>query len=481
MTLSIAGLAVWLTLLLLGAGLGGALIVGFFASLPFGATAFASLSGLGGSSPLIYTLFALCLIAAASFRRQLLNRLSLILAQDRTPWLVLALAAYAAAGAYILPRLFAGQANALVPVGGVVTLLPLGPVAGNITQTAYFLLGALTFFAFAVLLLNRDALGQVGRGLIAFALVHALLGWIDLGGKFTGAGDLLAPIRTASYALLSEVEVAGFWRVVGGCSEASSFAGFALAGLAFSYTYWRHSASRIALAALLALLPLVMLSTSSTAYVGGALLVIGGFCSVIGAAAQNRLKTPDVALIMGLLTAAAVIMGILLYDPDLLTPYVDLFRTMVLEKANSSSGLERAQWNQHGLQAVVDTYGLGLGMGSSRASSWIVATLSQLGVMGSVLMLLLVAKLAWGMGRLRPLAGEEPLFALCAGARAAGLGLLAAAAVAGGSADPGILFFACLATTMACRRHVLLARRMSRILKPPPIAAAPATAARRVA
>jgi hypothetical protein len=77
----------------------------------------------------------------------------------------------------------------------------------------------------------------------------------------------------------------------------------------------------------------------------------------------------------------------------------------------------------------------------------------------------LLALLVRGMGRLRPMPGEVPLFALCSGARACAIGYLLAGSIAGGTADPGVLFFASLATVLACRRHALASRRVAAPLR----------------
>ncbi len=299
MIIFFAGLEVWLALLLGGSMAGAPLIVGFFASLPFGATAFASLPALGGSSPLIYTLFAIALIMSVALRRAVLVDLGRAFADFPAAWVISVLALYAAAGSYILPRMFAGNTTAFVPIEGVVTEVPLAPASGNITQTAYFLLGVLLFLAFCILLSRPGNLDKMRRGFLAFVILHAALGWFDFAGKLSGAGDLMEDIRTAKYALLTETEQSGFWRIVGGCSEASAFAGFGLAALAFAFTYWRETGSRLALLLTSAMLLLLVLSTSSTAYVGCALLSMLALASTAKAAFQNRLKSQDLLLIAG--------------------------------------------------------------------------------------------------------------------------------------------------------------------------------------
>ena len=86
MELSIIGFGVALALLLAGAAAGAPLIVGLFAAIPFGATAFAT---IGGSSPLIYTLFALLILASAAMRASVLRDLGIVLARMPLAWLLI--------------------------------------------------------------------------------------------------------------------------------------------------------------------------------------------------------------------------------------------------------------------------------------------------------------------------------------------------------------------------------------------------------
>jgi hypothetical protein len=451
MSVSAAGLIIWLALLLTGWMAGAPLLIGLFASLPFASTAFLTLHSLGGSSPLIYSLFILALLGAIAARRTLLTELGGVFSQFRSAWTVGALAFYVTASAYISPRLFAGDTTAFIPVMGAVRETLLAPVSGNVTQTAYFLLGAFLFIGLCALALRAETPEKLKNGFFAFAIAHALLGWLDLGAKLSGSGDILLPIRTASYALLTDVEQSGFWRIVGGCSEASTFSAYGLAGLAFCFTYWRRAGSWGAGLLALLLFLLLLLSTSSTAYVGCGALGIAALIGIGQAALRNQLKIADIVLIVSGLTVLTALLAVYLYDSDLLAPYIKLIQVMIFEKATSESGMERAYWNMKSLQALADTYGLGIGMGSSRSSSWFVSTLSQLGMIGSFLVGLLLLALVRGMHGLHPAPGDTPLFALCAGARACGLASLMAASIAGGTADPGVLFFASLATVLACR------------------------------
>lgn len=450
---SLGGLVVVACLLLLGYALGAPIIIGLFASLPFGSTAIGSLSALGGSTPLIYVAFVLLLLASVALRRRFLHELSLVFANYWVAWIVAALIVYSIISAVVFPRLFAGQTSAFVATpGGAVRELPLAPVSGNITQTGYFVLGALVFFAFAILAMKGGYRDAIRRGFLTWAIVHAALGVIDILGKVSGAGDVLAPIRTASYSFLVEAEEAGFWRIAGGHAEASAFGSVTLSCLAFTYTYWRTSRSPGMFALTAVLFLLLIFSTSSTAYGGFAIVASIAGAAMTVSALRGKLTRPDLVLLacgwIGLIAALAVY----LYNDRIFDPLITLFESVVLNKAESASAIERGYWNSQSLQAFLDTGGLGIGLGSSRASSWIVAVLSQLGVIGGLMLASLVGVLLWDMVSPRRDLGDKETLALVSGARACVLASLAGASIASGFADPGLLFFIALAIVVVHRK-----------------------------
>lgn len=453
MTVSVAGLLVCAALFTLGCLMRAPIIVGLFASLPFGSTAFATITALGGSSPLIYTLFALLLISSMLFHRHLAPDLIFLFRRSWVPWVVCALALYVACSAWILPRLFAGRTSAFVatPGGGVSEVL-LAPVSGNITQPAYFALGAMTFFAFAVLLSRGHHIAAVRRGVFVWATLHAALGVVDLAGKMIGAGDVLLPIRTAHYALLVETSQGGFWRIAGGFPETSSYSAMTLACSAFAFTYWRATLNIYAFSLLIVLGVLLLLSTSGTAYAGSAIVAIPVAVCLANAAARGRYRIQDLALIGLGSVAVTALAAMYLYDSHAFHRLHDVLETAALNKPMSGSWRERTYWNLRSMTAFFETSGLGVGMGSSRSSSWIVSVISQLGVFGSVMMAALVIVLLRDLvtGVAGRVYGEADI--LASAARAAGLAWLTAASVSFGSADPGVLFFICLAVVVTCRQ-----------------------------
>jgi transposase len=137
-----------------------------------------------------------------------------------------------------------------------------------------------------------------------------------------------------------------------------------------------------------------------------------------------------------------------------LDPAARLIETTLLEKADSASGIERLYWNQKSWMAFLDTHGLGVGLGSSRASSTFVAILSQLGVVGAVLFGLVFIDVARRPVRRPPEPADAELAALCEALRSAGVAMIVSGALQSGGADPGILFYITLAGLLVGRARL---------------------------
>ncbi|QFI70122.1 hypothetical protein [Sinorhizobium alkalisoli] len=477
MHISIVGILICVGILLIGAYCRSPLIIGLIVSLAFGATAFVTLVAIGGSSPLIYTFFAALLITAVITRRRFPREIGNTFGKIRPLWVLCGLMTYSVVGAWLFPRLFAGQTSVFVQSTmrrGIVEA-SLAPVSGNITQTGYFVLGGLTAIALCVLLLKEDRMDAVRRSFLLLCGFHAGMGLLDLIGKVAGAGDILWPIRTANYAMLTEVMEGGFWRITGANSEASSFAGVSLICLAFCYVYWRETKSRLAQGLAALLLVLALLSTSSTAYVGLTILAMPVALSILRSFLSDRIDSDEILIIALLGVAIVTILAVILYHSEFFALFVRLIDSMVLNKASSASGQERAYWNIKSLQAFADTGGFGVGLGSSRASSWPIAVVSQLGLVGGVMMATLLMILVRGMGRLKPYLDPETN-AVVSGVRASALASALSGTLISGTADPGMFFFIAFAVISVSKVHARRERdarlRVPQLSRPAPAAPA---------
>jgi hypothetical protein len=103
------------------------------------------------------------------------------------------------------------------------------------------------------------------------------------------------------------------------------------------------------------------------------------------------------------------------------------------------------------MDAFMATSGIGIGLGSARASSWLVAVLSQLGVIGFSLIGVLTVFIVYGMRGVERNEDTMELITIANSVRASALASLAAFSLVGGNADPGVIFVIAVAVIAACR------------------------------
>lgn len=323
---------------------------------------------------------------------------------------LLCLAVVALVGAWFLPRAFAGAThvyaisrdaadpNAMGPV-------PLGPVSGNLTQSVYFLSGVAVYSCTTILLARKDGYRHLVLAMLLLASVNALAGIIDVVSGALGL-NVLSVLKTADYALHDGEEVGGLRRITGTFAEASSFAGCTMAMFAFTANMWLFG-FKPRITGLITLVSAVLLAmcTSATAYVGfAAYLIVLLFSRCDRIYPRSRTRKGYLFAAVGCIAVLALIFG-LVFKPGLVESVSNFFNDAVLSKADSDSGRERSAWNQQALTNFVETYGLGIGLGSARTSSFVLALLSNLGFVGTALFCVF----AWN-SLVAPIPAQVPLF-----------------------------------------------------------------------
>ena len=183
----------------------------------------------------------------------------------------LAFAAYAVAGAFLLPRVFAGATgvNAIgaTEYGPSLLLVPLGPTSGNVTQTIYLLADLACFAAVLGYASTARGFDRVVAALLAYAAANVAFALLDIATAATDTGALLGFIRNADYQLHVEETTGGLRRIVGSFTETSSFSSATIGALAFTARLWLAGYRPLATGLLsLSALVLLLLSTSTTAY-----------------------------------------------------------------------------------------------------------------------------------------------------------------------------------------------------------------------
>jgi len=438
----------WVTLIvgLLGLYLERSFMVyAFFASTLLGAAAALIVYDLGGTTiqpaHLLLGFLSIKLISSRDIREGALRSINF---GQPGFWLLLTVV-YGAITAYLLPRFFFGETMTfIVRMRGESSAMPLVPSTSNLTQSVYFIGD---FIAFVVVSgFGSSASGQktLARAALGCVILNLFFVAADLITYFTNTTDIMQYIRNSTYSNLSDAELVGFKRIVGSFVEASSFGYWTLGYFAFSLTLWLNGIAR-QLTLSLSFLSLIALlfSTSTTAYVG-----LFGFlvCQYVATGFQLfRSARPQVASFVLAFPFITGLIVVLITLNDATAAYFgNILDTIVFNKLSTSSGIERSTWNSQAMVNFADTFGFGVGNGSLRTSSFPIAVLASLGIIGTVFYGLFLAKI-W-FDRNRP---ADPAFiAIQTAARAACLGWLIGVTVSGSFVDLGLPFFAFAA--LAC-------------------------------
>ncbi|WP_198670720.1 hypothetical protein [Oceanicella sp. SM1341] len=364
----------------------------FFGSMPFGAFAVVPPEALGGLTFTPTPIVAL-LITARMFmgQRALAYVITSAIEERRLMWLF-AFWLVAVLTTFTMPRIFAGTVG-VIPVRGLLSqAAPLMPSTQNISQLTYLTISVLAVVAFSRLLQGAEMRQHALRALCLGATMTLVTGALDYATQFVPLEPVLAPFRTASYALLTDVEVLGAKRVVGLMPEASSYGSVCIAMLTalwFLRRAIRDERLRNRRAPLLCggLVLFGWFSTSSATYVGLALFI----CMVVmewawraGALKRGAYRRRGLAAEFWLAFAGfGALTAVVAFHPAVLDPLVAMIDRMVLQKTSSSSFEERGMWTAVSWQAALDTWGLGVGVGSTRASNFAVAVASNTGFAGA--------------------------------------------------------------------------------------------------
>jgi hypothetical protein len=408
----------------------------------FGAAAVAQLPALGGASVPPAPFILLFVAGAALLHPQLRTAALTSLTPPKPGAWYLAVVAYGALTAVFLPRIFAGMTDVFSlarsgPVGTTVNL-PLAPQSGNITQSAYFI-GDVVCFALVAGYARLGHSATLMRALAVTAGLCLFFAAADVVTYVTHTADILQPIRNANYRMLDDGAIGGIKRIVGSFPEASAYSYMALGLYAFTLSLWLAGREPRVTGSLAGLLGLTLvLSTSTTAY---AALVI--FTLIVLTDCLVRLKTGQ-ATRQQFGFAAGVVVGVpfmiltaIVVLPSLWTVVSNLIDATVVNKLDSQSGVERMRWNEYALRSFFDTGGLGAGLGSVRASSFLVAILANMGLLGLLLYMGFLVSIVVPGFRVATATLDG---AISRAAASACLALVVAASISGGGVDLGLTF-----------------------------------------
>ena len=103
------------------------------------------------------------------------------------------------------------------------------------------------------------------------------------------------------------------------------------------------------------------------------------------------------AVVLCALCLVTLLWGIVAYEGSTIKPHIDsMVKGLIVDKAlGRIAASPRAETNLRALELVKETYGLGVGMGSQRSSSFFASLLANTGVLGFTLFIGMLATLLW--------------------------------------------------------------------------------------
>ncbi len=426
----------------------GAYVLCFSALL--GAAAAIIITALGGASvqPAHFSLLFLSL--GVLLRPKTLSAALSCLAFPGPGFWFLLFTLYSVLTAVFLPRIFEGAtlvyAFARDTEMQSIIAVPISPQTGNVTQAVY-MLGGLVCFAIVAGFGRLGGSPIFARALVFTGALCVFFAIADVVTYLTDSGELLAIIRNANYRMLNEGEVGDFKRIVGSFPEASAYGYTALALFAFILILnlegfpARHTGL---VAAALAIS--LVLCTSTTAYVAGAatVMIVLAYCFV--RIWQRQATGQHFKFIATCLIVLPLLVMLTMMNSALRESFTELMQATVMTKLESDSGLERMRWNAQAFEVFLATDGMGAGLGSVRASSFVIALLASVGVLGTALFCIFFGSLTFAVLR-RP---NRPRVDMAVGYAAllSCVAQLLAAVISAGAIDLGLVF--CISAGLAC-------------------------------
>ena len=274
----------------------------------------------------------------------------------------------------VAPELFDGQ-RVLVPTGARDAHLTAGVItSSNVAQTTYLVLG----ICVAVFLARSSTAGPEVLGL-AVGLTVLLSFWRYLNQQ-AGVPFPEGVFDNSPFFAYIETAPGGVERFRGTLSEPSSLAASCLIAIGYMIPRavrvegWRRwGACAVAIVAAY----LGTISTSASFVVAA---VVTAIIAVLTFGVGFISRRTSVSAAVGILTCTLIVVA--LWVLPIVAAFVE---ATVNEKVSSASFSERSDANNVSYGIFLDTFGFGVGLGGSRASSFFPGLLSTTGVVGTLL------------------------------------------------------------------------------------------------
>jgi hypothetical protein len=406
-----------------------------------GSAAAILLPAAGGASIQPFHFVLLFLAAAVAVRPKTMSASLSVLAYPGPGFWYALFILYSVLTALFLPRIFNGATIVYGFSGGGhhgIVVSPLAPATSNVTQ-AFYMLGSLVCFAIVGGYSRMGGGVTFTRALVIAGGMTIFFAIADVVTYLTNTAFLLAPIRNAGYRMLDDGDVEGFKRIVGSYTEAGAYGYFALALFSFLLILSLEGfRARLLGTITTALAITLLLCTSTTAYVatGITVLLVLAFCLV--RVLRHRATSRHLLYVIGCLLVVPLLVLTAMLIPVVWDNITNLVHATMTTKLESQSGEERMRWNNQALATFFDTAGMGAGLGSTRASSFLIALLATVGLPGTILCFIFFGSLTRSVLQRPSSEGFESKIGLAA--LLSCISQFTAASIAAGAIDLGPIF-----------------------------------------
>ncbi|MCC5611743.1 hypothetical protein LC612_34670 [Nostoc sp. CHAB 5834] len=372
---------------------------------------------------------------------------------------------YGIAGALILPRIFAGVIDVTplrpIPDGYIYAAYPLGFSSQNITTAVYLFATFIAALGGHIACQKQNAEVVIAKTAATICAVHALLGLSSVALAGTAWVSVLQFFRNGFYAQLDQA-IDGFVRMNGIWPEPAVFSAYGFAWLAFTTELWLRNVEPKWTGPGAAILAFALLiSTSTTAYIGLSAYAIIIALRMIFFPVSVSMRKALILLSAGM-SGVAAILALLAVSPDTAASFADFVAKFTVDKASSSSALQRGFWAKQGIDAFWATGGLGAGPGSFRSSSIITAIIGSTGLIGVVALLIHLVRVFKPHYKSTYLRVEDQRRAAGVAASWAAVIMLIPAGFSAASPDPGFVWGFFCGFALALRQPTFVPLRPSK-------------------
>ena len=314
--------------------------------------------------------------------------------------LLVAYAVVAVLGAFVLPKWFDGlPVNLLVEIEGIGRLDPLHASLSNIVQAFNLCVHGVVLLFIMQAAQRVDGLRGIAVGAAGALVLVLCIGFYEQAAQLKGVPSLVPYLANNLGYSQAPVAEKWLWFRIGLPFTEPSYASAYLAATSFGLWavallgrgwWWAWFAAALSTAGLLN-----SLGATGLAAAGGASVVFVLWVLVKALLPSTSLSVRLRAAVMCAFLLLASTWGYNAYQESTYKPKVDeMVSGLIVAKAKLKDG-SRELSNKRALEIVKETYGLGVGLGSNRASSFFASLVSNTGVLGALLFSGMLLTLLW--------------------------------------------------------------------------------------